>query len=589
MTSVWRDDYDGPLVFPSAPGNVGDRVVIQGLHSKPELNGCSAHIITGSTRTSLSVANVGAHLLVAAISFAVLHVYVNIVLGFVITLGALLGYVYVVFRQGVSFDGVERIQIRAAGGHVIRVQADNLRLETPEEWTATVDGRRRVQSSVDGRRQWFGSAWSPAEFAYILRVYSGHVKPQIVHEMLLKVITMSLRPELLPNFTCINHSDAVANQLEFLAADGAAGVVRALRSNAADEKVAEVGMNVLTSLCMGGEPRLRAVRACATVRDAGAAAAAVLVLWAQPTAVGRVTADQDAPKMGVVQNACRFLSNLVRGDDLAAPTALTPFQMAVYDAGGLQALLKALSHNPTSPEVMRDALKALGGLVWAAGARLTGSQSLDSVVDAALSGMRTCLQSAAVQINGCNALNNSLDEFPVSKWSRSSALLAKAAVAAMNAHKNDTDALTEGCVLLYKLASNGFVQAVRDASAERVVSRTLRKYCSSTQGVGKALHGLAAAITSRISDEAEGTASITEVFDALAEADYGNDGGADRNREVPRCARCRSISAADQGERLKQCAGCMQVWYCGTLCQRAHWKSHTVACLQHQSEAALRV
>ena len=45
--------------------------------------------------------------------------------------------------------------------------------------------------------------------------------------------------------------------------------------------------------------------------------------------------------MGVV-NACRF-SNLVRGDDGAAPTALTPFQMAVYDAGGLQALLKAMS------------------------------------------------------------------------------------------------------------------------------------------------------------------------------------------------------------------------------------------------------
>ena len=363
-------------------------------------------------------------------------------------------------------------------------------------------------------------------------MYSGHVKPQIVHEMLLKVIAMSLRPELLPKFTCIDHSDAVANQLEFLAADGAAGVVRALRSNAADEKVAEVGMSVLATLCLGGEPRLRAVHACATVRDAGAAAAAVLVLRAQPTAVGRVTAYQDAPKMGVVQNACRFLSNLVRGDDGAAPTALTPFQMAVYDAGGLQALLKAMSQNPTSPEVMRDALKALGGLVWAAGARLTGSQSLDSIVDAALPGMRTCLQSAAVQINGCNALNNSLVEFPVSKWSRSSALLAKAAVAAMSAHKNDTDALTEGCMLLHKLASNGLVQAVRDAGAERVVSRTLRKYCSSTQGVGKALHGLAAAITSRISDEAVGAASITEVFDALAEANYGNDGGADRNREV---------------------------------------------------------
>ena len=105
MAGVWRADYNGPMIFPSAPRNVGDRVVIQGLQSKPELNGCSAHI-TGRTRASLSVANVGAHLLVAAISFAVLHVYVNtaIVLGFVITLGALLGYVYVVFRQGVGFD-----------------------------------------------------------------------------------------------------------------------------------------------------------------------------------------------------------------------------------------------------------------------------------------------------------------------------------------------------------------------------------------------------------------------------------------------------------------------------------------------------
>ena len=56
--------------------------------------------------TSLSVANVGAHLLVALISFGIFHVAVNatIVIGFIITLGALLAYCYVVARYGAKFD-----------------------------------------------------------------------------------------------------------------------------------------------------------------------------------------------------------------------------------------------------------------------------------------------------------------------------------------------------------------------------------------------------------------------------------------------------------------------------------------------------
>lgn len=534
MAGFWRADYDGPMSIPSAPRNLGDRVVIQGLKSKPELNGCVAYISGGTT---------------------------------------------------VDSAGVERIQIRAAGGHDIKIKADNLRLETPGEWMATL--LAGDNSSPETTLQCC-NAWSPAEFAYILRVYSGHVQPQILHRMLLFLITMGVRPELLPKFTCINHSDGTANHLEFLAADGAVGVVRALRANASDEKVAEVGVNVLSMLCVGGVPRLKAVHANATVRDAGGAAAAVLVLKAQPTAVGHVTRDfQDAPRNGVVQCTCRLLSSLVRGDDGdQAPTALTPFQIAVYDAGGLQALLKAMSQNPTSPEVMRDALKALSGLFWAAGKRLTGSVSLDSIVDAALPGMHTCLQTAAVQINGCNALNSSLGEFPISQWSRSSELMAKAAVAAMGTHKKDTDTLTNSCILLHSLASNGFVQAVRDAGAERVVSRVIRTYSSSPPGVGKALYGLAQIVAAAISDEAAGTASITEVVEALAEAKFGIDGGADLGREVPRCAGCRSISAADQDDKLKQCAGCTQVWYCGSACQRAHWKTHKVACRRHQSEAA---
>ena len=106
-----------PHASPSqADGELGQLVATPSLSSQLVLYGVAA---LGGVRfltqllalrvmspTSLSVANVGAHLLVAAISFGVLHVYVNtaIVLGFVITLGALLGYVYVVVRHGAHFD-----------------------------------------------------------------------------------------------------------------------------------------------------------------------------------------------------------------------------------------------------------------------------------------------------------------------------------------------------------------------------------------------------------------------------------------------------------------------------------------------------
>jgi len=99
-----------------ADGELGQLVATPSLSSQLMLYGVAA---LGGVRfltqllalrvmspTSLSVANVGAHLLVAAISFSLLHVYVNtaIVVGFLITLSALLGYVYVVFRHGAQFD-----------------------------------------------------------------------------------------------------------------------------------------------------------------------------------------------------------------------------------------------------------------------------------------------------------------------------------------------------------------------------------------------------------------------------------------------------------------------------------------------------
>lgn len=39
------------------------------------------------------------------------------------------------------------------------------------------------------------------------------------------------------------------------------------------------------------------------------------------------------------------------------------------------------------------------------------------------------------------------------------------------------------------------------------------------------------------------------------------------------CATCSAAPA-----KLLRCSGCQSVWYCGSDCQRAHWKSHKVDC-----------
>ncbi|KXZ56216.1 hypothetical protein GPECTOR_1g188 [Gonium pectorale] len=52
----------------------------------------------------------------------------------------------------------------------------------------------------------------------------------------------------------------------------------------------------------------------------------------------------------------------------------------------------------------------------------------------------------------------------------------------------------------------------------------------------------------------------------------------------PRCANFGCAAEADL--RLKQCAGCRAVRYCGAECQRDHWREHKPACAELQAEAA---
>jgi ankyrin repeat protein len=45
------------------------------------------------------------------------------------------------------------------------------------------------------------------------------------------------------------------------------------------------------------------------------------------------------------------------------------------------------------------------------------------------------------------------------------------------------------------------------------------------------------------------------------------------------CAYCK-VSAQD-GNKLKQCTGCHQAWFCNRTCQAAGWKDHRVWCREH--------
>ena len=50
------------------------------------------------------------------------------------------------------------------------------------------------------------------------------------------------------------------------------------------------------------------------------------------------------------------------------------------------------------------------------------------------------------------------------------------------------------------------------------------------------------------------------------------------------CANCRSKGGNDVGAKLKDCAACLLVKYCGVDCQRAHRKQHKKACRQRAAE-----
>ena len=48
-------------------------------------------------------------------------------------------------------------------------------------------------------------------------------------------------------------------------------------------------------------------------------------------------------------------------------------------------------------------------------------------------------------------------------------------------------------------------------------------------------------------------------------------------RIAPRCCQCGLSDAA-----LRSCSGCFDTHYCGTACQRVHWKQHQLECVLYR-------
>lgn len=57
-------------------------------------------------------------------------------------------------------------------------------------------------------------------------------------------------------------------------------------------------------------------------------------------------------------------------------------------------------------------------------------------------------------------------------------------------------------------------------------------------------------------------------------------------RTVWVCAQCGTTAKAAQIDKLRKCSGCHSVRYCGTACQRKHWKTHKATCKSLQAASA---
>jgi ankyrin repeat protein len=55
---------------------------------------------------------------------------------------------------------------------------------------------------------------------------------------------------------------------------------------------------------------------------------------------------------------------------------------------------------------------------------------------------------------------------------------------------------------------------------------------------------------------------------------------------APACAKCSKRE--DASTKLNLCAGCRQLLYCGTQCQKAHWGAHKQECKRRQAELAAK-
>jgi hypothetical protein len=188
--------------------------------------------------------------------------------------------------------------------------------------------------------------------------------------------------------------------------------------------------------CAGCATLAAVVRLDATTRATAGAAGSLGVVVAAMT--------RHAADLNVVAQGCYALGELAQDDARNAAAAL--------DAGGATAIVAAMRAFPAAVPVQLAGCFALATVVDVLG--ILGDERAEfAAIDAVVAAMRVQADESVVQKKGCEVLMRTFcdDKNASAAWVRRGAAALTVVTAALRAHRQDLDVLSNGCLAITRL------------------------------------------------------------------------------------------------------------------------------------------